>query len=143
VVVDSQPVDGSGAILVLNFGGLLQGILKGEVSLLLTPRLTGLDYSVLQIKTKIVSCHTADSKPVKTGGQQYSDTSPFSIPWLLPYLKTLNLAISGLLQLFTEPKKVLQHRSQLSVIRRHVIDVLKRSFLIDGSETKIWRETKQ
>jgi hypothetical protein len=27
--------------------------------------LTGLDYSVLQIKTKIVSCHTADSKPVK------------------------------------------------------------------------------
>jgi hypothetical protein len=27
--------------------------------------LTGLDYSVLQLKTKIVSCHTADSKPVK------------------------------------------------------------------------------
>jgi hypothetical protein len=33
----------------------------------------------LQIKTKIVSCHTADSKP--TAGQQCSDTSPFSIPW--------------------------------------------------------------
>jgi hypothetical protein len=27
--------------------------------------LTGLDKSVLQIKTKIISCHTADSKPVK------------------------------------------------------------------------------
>ncbi len=27
--------------------------------------LTGLNKSVLQIKTKIVSCHTADSKPVK------------------------------------------------------------------------------
>jgi hypothetical protein len=27
--------------------------------------LTGLDFSVLQIKTKIVSCHTADSKQVK------------------------------------------------------------------------------
>jgi hypothetical protein len=27
--------------------------------------LTGLDLSVFQIKTKIVSCHTADSKPVK------------------------------------------------------------------------------
>jgi hypothetical protein len=27
--------------------------------------LCGLDLSVLQIKTKIVSCHTADSKPVK------------------------------------------------------------------------------
>jgi len=31
----------------------------------LTSCLTGLDESVLQIKTKIVSCHTADSKPVK------------------------------------------------------------------------------
>jgi hypothetical protein len=27
--------------------------------------LTGLEESVLQIKTKIVSCHAADSKPVK------------------------------------------------------------------------------
>jgi hypothetical protein len=27
--------------------------------------LTGWDYSVFQIKTKIVSCQTADSKPVK------------------------------------------------------------------------------
>jgi len=27
--------------------------------------LIGLDWSVLQIKTKIVSCHTADSKPGK------------------------------------------------------------------------------
>jgi hypothetical protein len=32
---------------------------------LLTSCLTGLDESVLQIKTKIVSCHSADSKPVK------------------------------------------------------------------------------
>jgi hypothetical protein len=31
----------------------------------LTSYLTGSDQSVLQIKTKIVSCHTADSKPVK------------------------------------------------------------------------------
>jgi hypothetical protein len=31
----------------------------------LTSCLTGLDKSVLQIKTKIVSCHTADSKLVK------------------------------------------------------------------------------
>jgi hypothetical protein len=44
----------------------IQGILKGEASLVpLTSFLTGLDKSVLQIKTKIVSCHTADSKPVK------------------------------------------------------------------------------
>jgi len=31
----------------------------------LTSCLTGLDYSVLQIKTKMVSCHKAYSKPVK------------------------------------------------------------------------------
>jgi hypothetical protein len=31
----------------------------------LTSCLTGLDKSVLQIKTKIVSCHTADYKTVK------------------------------------------------------------------------------
>ncbi len=37
----------------------------GSVTVLLTSCLTGLDYSVLQIRTKIVSCHTADSKPVK------------------------------------------------------------------------------
>ncbi len=33
--------------------------------MLLTSCLTGLDKFVLQIKTKIVSCHIADSKPVK------------------------------------------------------------------------------
>jgi hypothetical protein len=32
---------------------------------MLTFCLTDLDYSVLQIKTKIVSCHTADSEPAK------------------------------------------------------------------------------
>jgi hypothetical protein len=37
----------------------------GSITVLLTSCLTSLDYSVLQIETKIVSCHTADSKPVK------------------------------------------------------------------------------
>jgi hypothetical protein len=37
----------------------------GSITVLSTSCLTGLDYSVLQIKTKSVSCHTADSKPVK------------------------------------------------------------------------------
>ncbi len=37
----------------------------GSITVLLTSCLTGLDQSVLQIKTKIVSCHTADSKPDK------------------------------------------------------------------------------
>jgi hypothetical protein len=39
----------------------------GSITVLLTSCLTGLDQSFLQIKTKIVSCHTADSKPVKQG----------------------------------------------------------------------------
>jgi len=37
----------------------------GSITVPLTSCLTGLDWSVLQIKTKIVSSHTADSKPVK------------------------------------------------------------------------------
>ncbi len=37
----------------------------GSITVPLPSCLTGLDQSVLQIKTKIVSCHTADSKPVK------------------------------------------------------------------------------
>ncbi len=41
------------------------GNTKGGINVPLNSCLTGLDWSVLQIKTKIVSCHTADSKPVK------------------------------------------------------------------------------
>jgi hypothetical protein len=37
----------------------------GSITVLLTSCLTCLDYPVLQIKTKIVSCHIANSKPVK------------------------------------------------------------------------------
>ncbi len=37
----------------------------GSITVQLTSCLTGLDYPVLQIKTKIVSLHTADSRPVK------------------------------------------------------------------------------
>ncbi len=37
----------------------------GSITVPLTSCFTGLDWSVLQIKTNIVSCHTADSKPVK------------------------------------------------------------------------------
>jgi len=42
------------------------GNTKGEsITVPLTSCLTGLDKSVLQIKAKIFSSHTADSKPVK------------------------------------------------------------------------------
>jgi len=37
----------------------------GSITVPLTSCLTCLDYSVLQLKTTIVSYHTADSKPVK------------------------------------------------------------------------------
>ncbi len=37
----------------------------GSITVPLTSCVTGLDLSVLQIKTKIVSCQTADSCPVK------------------------------------------------------------------------------
>ncbi len=37
----------------------------GSITVPLTSWLTILDWSVLQIKTKIVCCHTADSKPVR------------------------------------------------------------------------------
>jgi hypothetical protein len=37
----------------------------GSITVPVTSCLTGLNKSVLQIKTKIVSCHTADSKPVR------------------------------------------------------------------------------
>ncbi len=37
----------------------------GSITVLLTSCLTGLDKSILQIKTKIVNCDTADSEPVK------------------------------------------------------------------------------
>ncbi len=38
---------------------------EGSITVPLTSCLTGLDQSVLPIKTKFFSCHTADSKPVK------------------------------------------------------------------------------
>jgi hypothetical protein len=36
-----------------------------SITIPLTSCWTGLNWSIFQIKTKIVSCHTADSKPVK------------------------------------------------------------------------------
>jgi hypothetical protein len=37
----------------------------GIITVPLTSSLTGMDYTVLQIKTKNFSCHTANNKPVK------------------------------------------------------------------------------
>jgi hypothetical protein len=75
-----QEVNGTVILPPLVFPG-------GSITVLLTSCLAGLDNSVLQIKTKIVSCHTADSKTSQTEGQRYSDTSPLNIPCL--YYKNL------------------------------------------------------
>ncbi len=55
---------------------------RGSITVPLTSCLTGLDQCVLQIKTKIVSCHTADSKPVK---QEVNGTVIFP-PFVFPGL---------------------------------------------------------
>ncbi len=46
----------------------------------LTSCLIGLDQSVLQIKTKIVSCHTANSKPVNQEVNSTVILPPFVFP---------------------------------------------------------------
>jgi hypothetical protein len=52
--------------LVFSYSTTVPGNTKGgSITVPLTSCLTGLDYPVLQIKTKIVCCHRADSKPVK------------------------------------------------------------------------------
>ncbi len=57
---------------------------EGSIIVLLTSCLTGLDYSVLQIKTKIVSCHTADSKPVKQEVKQEVNSIVIIPPLVFP-----------------------------------------------------------
>jgi hypothetical protein len=77
----------------------------GSVTVPLTSCLTGLDESALQIKTKIVSCHTADSKPVKQEVNGTVNLLPLVFPaklclgssffgfgWKVPYF-VINLII--------------------------------------------------
>jgi hypothetical protein len=68
---------------------VIPGNTKGEsINVPLTSCLTGLDLSVLQIKTNIVSCHTADSKPVKqeVNGTVILPPLEFPAPYHLQYL---------------------------------------------------------
>ena len=53
----------------------------GSITVLLTSCLTDLDYSVLWIKTKVVSCHTANFKPVKQEVNGIAILSPLGFPW--------------------------------------------------------------
>ncbi len=70
----------------------------GSITVPLTSSLTGLDLSVLQIRTKIVSSHTANSEPVKQEVNGTVILPPFSIPWffsssLMLFLFSPNVAV--------------------------------------------------
>ena len=60
----------------------------GSITVLLTSGLTGLDQSILQVKTKIVSCHTADFKPVKQEVNGAVILPPLVFPGQTLYLTT-------------------------------------------------------
>jgi hypothetical protein len=64
----------------------------GSITVLLTSCLTGLALSGLQIKTKIFSCHTAGSKPVKQEVDGTVKLAPLVFPgdccgWFVEYLE--------------------------------------------------------
>ncbi len=67
---------------------------RGSITVPLTSCLTGLDESVLQIKTKLVSCHTADSKPGKqeVNGRVILPTLVF-LPGVINYTRSVTLQI--------------------------------------------------
>jgi hypothetical protein len=58
----------------------------------LTSCLTGLDYSVLQIKTKIVSCHTTYSKPIKQEVNGTAILPPLVFPATADLINVMNWA---------------------------------------------------
>ncbi len=62
---------------------------QGSITVPLTSCLTGLDKSVLQRKTKIFSCHKADSKPVKQEVNGTVILPPLVFPGRGIYLSTL------------------------------------------------------
>ncbi len=86
---------------------------QGSITVPLTSCLTGLDWSVLQIKTKIVSCHTANSKPVKQEVNGTVILPPLVFPGLsLPPFS--NICGYGLTRACgSEPTRVAPARSQI------------------------------
>ncbi len=68
----------------------------GRITVPLTSCLAGLDLSVLQIKIKIVSCHTGDSKPVK----QRVNATVILPPLLFPGTTYFSRAVSYTCNMF-------------------------------------------
>ncbi len=63
---------------VAKYAGNTKG---GSITVPLTSCLTGLESAIRQLTIFVLICKTDYSKTSQTGGQWYSDTSPFSIPW--------------------------------------------------------------
>jgi len=62
----------------------------GSITVLLTTCLTVLDLSVLLIKNKYCQLSYSWFQTSQTGGQWYSDTSPFSIPCIFFQILSVN-----------------------------------------------------
>ncbi len=58
----------------------------GSITVLLTSCLTGLESAVLTTDDFCFYLQNRQIQTSQTGGQQYSDTSPFSIPWTITYI---------------------------------------------------------
>ncbi len=103
------------------------GNTKGEsITILLTSCLTGLELSVLQIKTNIVSCHTDDSKPVK---QQVNSTVILP-PLVFPACTNVMVSrgvIDDSRSIIDDYRSIIESRSKLW---RHSLMTLKASFMI-------------
>ncbi len=78
----------------------------GSITVPLTSCLTGLDWSLLQIKNKNCQLSYSWFQTSQSGGQLYSDTSPFSIPWLS---ECSSLARSLVVTKCTDMKDIIWH----------------------------------
>ena len=82
---------------------LIRDTKGGSITVPLTSCLTGLDYSVLQIKTKIVSCHTAYSEPVK----QEVNSTVILPPLVFPgHNKALSFWVSNKIMIYCMSNKI-------------------------------------
>ncbi len=76
-------IGGLRALLANLSQGLLAGNTKVEsITVLLTSSLTGLESAVWQLTNFVFYLQNRLAQTSKTGGQRYSDASPFSIPCL-------------------------------------------------------------
>jgi hypothetical protein len=64
---------------------------RGSITVPLTSGLTGKESAVLQMAFFVFYLQNRLIQTTQTGGQQYGDTSPFSIPWIMLPLPLLSM----------------------------------------------------